>query len=289
MFGGTLSQSQVNGFERLLDVWFADYAKDGSVEELAYNLATSKHETAATMQPITERGSRSYFNKYEPGTRIGKVLGNTKPGDGYRYRGEGDVQNTGRRNAAKATKRLNEVFGINVDLVKNPEKRGDPLISAHSIFLGNREGWWTGRDLGNYIDGINEEDDEDFREYVKARAVVNGSDRARLIAGYAIKFEAALRAAGYDGKAPPIPTKVRAVVEDAAAKDRTSTTEIAAIGTGVAGTASVVKQAVDAVNDTTTSLMSAGPWVVAGLLAAAFAGYIIYERRRKKAKAGAAL
>lgn len=197
MFSGGLSQKQVDGMNNLLDVWEGYYQATGNAEELAYNLGTAFHETGETMQPIRERGGRSYFNKYDAGTRIGKVLGNTKPGDGYRYKGEGHVQNTGRANAAKATRRLNEVFGLKLDLVANPSQRGDPFVSAHSLFLGNREGWWTGRDLGDYIDGIDEEDDEDFREYVRARAVVNGSDKAAKIAGYAIRFEDALKAAGY--------------------------------------------------------------------------------------------
>lgn len=202
MFGGSLSQAQVDGIENLLDVWDANYAATGNAEELAYNLGTAFHETGATMQPIRERGAKSYFNKYEPGTRIGKVLGNTRPGDGYRYKGEGHVQNTGRGNAIKATLRLNEVFGLGLDLVANPSQRGDPFVSAHSLFLGNREGWWTGRKLADYIDGIDEEHDEDFREYVRARAVVNGSDKAAKIAGYAIKFEDALKAAGYGVSVP---------------------------------------------------------------------------------------
>lgn len=196
LFGGALSGSQVAGITRLLNVWEAHYAATGSREELSYDLATSHHETSATMQPITERGPRSYFNKYEPGTRLGKVLGNVVAGDGYRFRGEGDVQNTGRANAYKASRRLKSI-GIDVDLVKNPEKRGDPIISAHSLFLGNREGWWTARSLGRFIDGKDEADSEDVKEYIAARAVVNGTDKAKQIAGYALKYEAALRAAGY--------------------------------------------------------------------------------------------
>ena len=226
MFRGGLSPSQVAGFERLLDTWLKHYAGSGSLEELAYNLATSFHETAATMQPITERGPRSYFHKYEPGTRIGKVLGNTKTGDGYRFRGAGDVQNTGRANAEKATKRLNEMFGLNLDLVADPDQRLDPFVSAHSLFLGNREGWWTRRGMGKYIDGIDEEDDEDFREYVKARAVVNGSDRAHKIAGYAIKFEHALRSAGYGEKPAALPIS--------------KPSQKPVVTTGVAGTAAAV-------------------------------------------------
>ena len=173
LFDGSLSQSQVAGMENLLDVWDKYFARD-SDDLLAYDLATAFHETARTMQPITERGPVSYFNKYEPGTKLGKMLGNTAKGDGYRFRGEGHVQNTGRRNAGVATKRINELFGLGIDLVKNPEKRGDPFISAISLFLGNKEGWWTGKDLLDYIDGVDESDAEDLREDLLDRDFVPG-------------------------------------------------------------------------------------------------------------------
>ena len=187
-FGGTLSQSQVDGINRLFNVWNQFYSHD-PVEFLAYDLATSFLETGRAMQPVTEEGSVSYFNKYEPGTPLGKALGNTEKGDGYRFRGEGDVQNTGRRNASFASHRLNAMFSLGIDLVANPNLRLDPVISAHSLFLGNREGWWTGRKLGDYIAPPNNVD------FVGARHVVNGTDKAQLIAGYAEQFLNALRSA----------------------------------------------------------------------------------------------
>jgi len=202
---GLITQQQVDGMENLLNVWEGHYSDD-PLDLLAYDLATAYHETAHTMQPIEEYGARSYFDKYEPGTRIGKVLGNTQPGDGYRFRGQGHVQNTGRANARKATKRLNEVFGFGVDLEKNPEKRGDPIISAHSLFLGNKEGWWTGKDLLDYLDGVDEPDADDLKEFIAARRVVNGTDKAEKIGGYALAFEKALWAAGYGVDAPVGPT-----------------------------------------------------------------------------------
>ncbi|HEV7433464.1 MAG TPA: hypothetical protein VGO22_01110 [Pseudorhizobium sp.] len=203
MFKHGFTQQQVDGLENLLDVWEQCYAQD-PLDLLAYNLATAFHETAGTMQPIKERGPVRYFDKYEPGTKLGKVLGNTMKGDGYRFRGEGHVQNTGRRNAAFASKRLNDVFGLGVDLVKDPAKRGDPFISAHSLFLGNKEGWWTGKDLLDFLDGEDEDDAEDLREFINARRVVNGTDKATKIAHHAIEFEHALRSAGY-GAPRPVP------------------------------------------------------------------------------------
>lgn len=210
VFRGKISESQLAGMENLLDVWFNNYS-DQNVQHLAYNLATAYHETAHTMQPIMERGRRSYFNKYNAGTRLGRVLGNTEPGDGYRFRGAGHVQSTGRRNARKATEELNKAFNLGIDLEKNPEKRLDPFISAHSLFLGNLQGWWTGKGLMKYLD---EDDIDEFGDYMRARYVVNGRDQRTKIAQYAVRFENALRAAGYQQSKGPVPNPIGRVEDD---------------------------------------------------------------------------
>src|SRR5215813_8790911 len=63
---------------------------DNDRRELAYCLATFKWETAHTMRPIDEYGSADYFNsRYGPQTKVGKKLGNTRPGDGARFHGRG--------------------------------------------------------------------------------------------------------------------------------------------------------------------------------------------------------
>jgi putative chitinase len=67
--------------------------------------------------------------------------------------------------------------------------------AARILVQGSLEGWFTGKSLGAFIDDIDEADDEETREYIAARRVINGKDRAELIAGYAVKFEAALKAA----------------------------------------------------------------------------------------------
>ena len=59
LFGGTLSQSQVDGIDYLLNVWERHFEKpnprDGT-KWLSYCMATVYHETAKTMQPIEEYG-----------------------------------------------------------------------------------------------------------------------------------------------------------------------------------------------------------------------------------------
>lgn len=196
VFGTSISQGQVAGCEAILD----EAQKRGTpLRQVAYMLATSYHETAFTMQPITEYGKVSYFSKYEPSTRIGRDLGNTVAGDGYRFRGRGYVQLTGRRNYRKASEEL--CLHPNSDLITNPELALEPKVAAAIMFYGMTEGWFTGRKLDDYIKG-------DKCDYVNARRIINGTDKAQKIAGYAEAFAKALRAAGYVGQAPAKPITI---------------------------------------------------------------------------------
>jgi hypothetical protein len=174
---GSLSTKQVEGIE----VLFA--ACNGlPAMHAAYILATAWHETARTMQPIYERGSVAYFNKYDAGTPIGKRLGNTLKGDGFKFRGRGYVQITGRTNYLRASN------ANGVDLVGAPDRALEPAIAAKIIVDGMCRGWFTGKKLANYDN------------FTAMRRVVNGTDKAALIAGYATKFQTAL------AKAPqPLP------------------------------------------------------------------------------------
>lgn len=175
IFGGRLRQSQVDGIGALLA------ATEGLPRPWrAYLLATPVVETARTMQPIMEFGSRSYFNKYEPGTTIGKRLGNTVAGDGYLFRGRGYVQITGRDNYLRAGRFLGR------DLIADPDLALDPVLAGRILVQGCADGWFTGKRLADYLDRA-------VPDYLNARRIVNGLDRAAEIAGYARTFEAALR------------------------------------------------------------------------------------------------
>lgn len=172
MFAGKLSQPQVDGINTLLGAW--EKHGDGNRFHLAYLLATAKHETADTMQPIHERGTKAYFSKYDPGTKLGANLGNTIKGDGFLFRGRGYVQLTGRRNYVKAGRALG------IDLVKEPDDALIPEIAARILITGCLEGWFTGKKL------------KDYPDFKNMRRVINGTDKSDLIATYAASFLKAL-------------------------------------------------------------------------------------------------
>ena len=148
---------------------------DWNANEIAYAIATAAHETGWTFLPITERGARSYFRKYEPNTQIGQNLGNTQPGDGYLFRGRGYVQLTGRINYRK--------FGIE----NSPDDALQHATALRIMIEGMTRGDFTGRRLSQYFRNKTK-----TPGWVNARQVINGLDRAADIAGYAISFRVLL-------------------------------------------------------------------------------------------------
>ena len=154
---------------------------DTDRRKLAYCLATFKWETAHTMRPIDERGGDAYFNKrYNPLNSVGKMLGNTKPGDGALYHGRGYVQLTGRNNYARAKKLTG------VDLINEPDRAKEPDLAYHIAIQGMTDGWFTTRKLATYFVG-------DTADYFNARRIINGIDQADKIADIARGYSEILR------------------------------------------------------------------------------------------------
>ena len=156
---GRLSQKQVNGYSAILAKAFE---LETPTTHLAYMLATAYHETDATMQPIEEygRGAGRAYGKPDPITKL-------------RYYGRGLVQLTWKSNYDK--------YGIAL----RPERALEMEMAVHIMFDGMTKGIFTGKKLGDYF----------TREHVDpvgARRIINGTDKAKKIAGYYDTFLRAL-------------------------------------------------------------------------------------------------
>lgn len=165
---GRLNQSQVDGLNYLIER-FEQSRLVNRLSEFAYILATVKHETAETFQPVCERGGWNYF-KY----LIGK-LGIKNLQEANLYKGRGYVQLTGKINYML----FSELLGI--DLITQPELAQQKIYSWMIMETGMVRGLFTGKKLQDYIK-------ENSRDFFNARRIINGLDKAGLIAGYANDF-----------------------------------------------------------------------------------------------------
>ena len=168
---GKLNQSQVDGFNAILDAW--EHYEYTEMRWLAYMLATAWHETAKTMQAIAEYGKGR-----------GRPYGTIDPKTGFAYYGRGLVQLTWAENYKKMGKILS------LPLYEEPSLALDSRIAVEIMFEGmltrkSFKGDFTGVSLEKYFNS--KADDP-----INARRIINGTDKAKLIAGHHAAFLEAL-------------------------------------------------------------------------------------------------
>lgn len=147
--------------------------------QIAYVLATSEHESGCGRW-MKELWGPTLAQRGYQGRRD---LDNTQPGDGFRFRGRGYVQITGRVNYRDWSQRLG------MDLLADPDRvANDPSLAAKILVQGMRDGTFTGRRLDDYMRPDNEPD------FFNARSMINGDKRknGERIAAYASNYLAAL-------------------------------------------------------------------------------------------------
>ena len=179
-----LTTENVVGFEKLLD--YMD-AHPMPLNDGAYGLATAFWESAQTMHPVKEaywlsedwrRKNLRYFPWY------GRGLIQTTWEDNYR--------------------RIAVALGLPADTFLNdPDKLLEWKYAIPALFTGMQVGLYTGKSFDDYIDDIDESDEEDLREFISARRIVNGTDRATQIGKLALVFEKGLKAAKYSPDPSP--------------------------------------------------------------------------------------
>ncbi len=169
---GRLKQSQVDGFNAVLDAINMYGSPANKPAYAAYMLATAWHETAATMLPIAEYGK----GKGRPYGKRLDIHGGRYSDSLPIYYGRGYVQLTWLTNYVFMKNRLG------VDFVNKPELALVPKYAADIMITGMLEGSFTGKSLKTYIKyGL-------YFEFVNARKIINGTDKDKLIAGYAVNF-----------------------------------------------------------------------------------------------------
>lgn len=116
------------------------YAKELGDTMEEYAIKTPSQKCMFLAQVMHESGACRYVKELAKGDAYEgrKDLGNTKPGDGVKFKGRGLIQITGRANYTK----LSEAFGV--DFVAKPELLEQPEWAAKSA------GWfWNSRRLSD--------------------------------------------------------------------------------------------------------------------------------------------
>ncbi len=180
LFAGKLSQKQVNGLTAILDEWEKNYSQYSN-KWLAYMLATVHHETDKSMQPIEEykKGKQYAYGKTLKlkTDKLGQHIPytNTK----VLFYGRGFVQLTWYENYERIGQKLN------LDLIHHPERVLELPTAIEILFKGMMNGWFTGVSLSKFLDAQKS-------DWVNARKIINGLDKAKAIADYAKAYYAAI-------------------------------------------------------------------------------------------------
>lgn len=165
---GKISQKQVDALNEFIKLTNENISQL-NVNQWAYAYATTYHETNQTFEPIKE----AYWVKNAEEWRKKNLRY-------YPYYGRGFVQLTWDYNYKKYA----DLF--DVDIVENPDLVMDLKLSFNIMVHGMKNGTFTGKKIGDYISNL-------VSDYVGARRVINGTDKAQIISIYAKKFELILK------------------------------------------------------------------------------------------------
>lgn len=122
----------VTDLEKYFDKYLNEYGVNTHLR-ISHFLAQCAHESAS-FRTLEEYATGAAYEGR-------KDLGNTRPGDGRRYKGRGIIQLTGRANYREMSKKLN------LPLEDNPELAKDPEVSVRTALE-----YWVSRRLNGFAD-----------------------------------------------------------------------------------------------------------------------------------------
>ena len=225
-----------------------------TADRQAHFLAQLVHESDGLATTLEYASGAAYEGR--------KDLGNTKPGDGKRYKGRGLIQLTGRANYTEASKKLG------VDFIGSPELAGQ---FPHALRIA---GWfWAKKNLNRFAD------QDDIVEIT--RRINGGQNGLADRKNYLTRAKRALAAN---------PAELPTAKPKTMTTSKTGNASILAGAGGAIATGKVVvdvaKEAAETASDAATLATSLGPWVLLGVVIIAAAGFIWWDRRKKMQEHG---
>lgn len=186
LFDGAFKQAQEDGLTAILDKWEKE-SPDADDRWLAYMLGTVHHETGRTMQPVRETFANSdakAISILNKAFGAGKLTLVKKPywgpdAEGKSWLGRGLVQLTHKANYEK----LGNAIGAN--LVQDPTLAMDMDVALKIMFVGMRDGLFTKI-------GLPDRFSKTVEKWREARQIINGLERADLVASYGKAYYAAI-------------------------------------------------------------------------------------------------
>jgi Chitinase class I len=168
-----LTPSRAEGFNAIFDAW-DDIDHYDVLEWLAYILATTWHETGATMLPVRESFAKTDAEAYANVTAycLKKGISNyaMRHSNGKSYYGRGYVQLTHATNY----KGIGERLGVGDELYADPDKVMLPKVAAQIILIGLMEGRFRSA-YGNLLSHF----DGKKQRWFDARDLVNGDKNSK--------------------------------------------------------------------------------------------------------------